>query len=191
MARGFRIAAIVLLSSAGLATAQAENPAVDEELRQLLVEAIEESTSFSDRFSAEVWLLDMSTRLEARVADPAYRMELLRTVHREATRVRLSPELVLAVIQVESNFDRFALSSAGARGLMQVMPFWLREIGHPDANLFHLDTNLRMGCTILRHYLDKEDGNLTRALARYNGSLGSYRYPKLVYRAQDRYWYQQ
>jgi soluble lytic murein transglycosylase-like protein len=93
------------------------------------------------------------------------------------------------VIQVESNFDRFAISEAGARGLMQVMPFWLKELERPDANLFETQTNLRFGCTILRYYLDMEKGNTTRALARYNGSKGSLRYPNLVYAALRERWY--
>jgi len=109
-------------------------------------------------------------------------------VHSEATRANLPPELVLALIQVESRFDRYAISSAGAQGLMQIMPFWLKEIGHPGDNLFRPSTNLRMGCTILRYYMDKEKGNLTRALARYNGSLGSFRYPNLVFQALRTRW---
>ncbi len=151
-------------------TAVAVEP--DPRLRELLREAAHESTSFSDRFDAEVWLKDMSTRLGNRVRDPEERIEILKGVHAHAERTGLAPELVLAVIEVESNFERFAVSYAGAQGLMQVMPFWLDEIGRPDDNLFHIDTNLRMGCTILKYYLDMEDGDLARALARYNGSLG-------------------
>ncbi|MBT8132490.1 MAG: lytic transglycosylase domain-containing protein, partial [Gammaproteobacteria bacterium] len=101
----------------------------------------------------------------------------------------LAPELVLAVNDVESNFDRFAISCAGALGLMQVMPFWLDEIGRPDDNLFHINTNLRMGCTILRYYLDRENGNLVRALARYNGSLGRRIYPDKVLEKLRRKWF--
>ena len=162
---------------------------VDPELRDRLEAAIEESSSFSDRFEAEVWLTDMSTRLAPIIEDVDKRVTLLRKVHAEATRAGLEPELVLAVIHVESYFDRFAVSDVGARGLMQIMPFWLEEIGRPDDNLFDMQTNLRMGCTILRYYLDKEDGDLTRALARYNGSLGSRRYPSLVYTALSEYWF--
>ncbi|MDX1512712.1 MAG: lytic transglycosylase domain-containing protein [Gammaproteobacteria bacterium] len=163
----------------------------DAELRALLIKAISEADSFEDRFDAEVWLTDMSTRLAAVVADPAERVEILRRVHQEATRARLEPELVLAVIQVESNFDRFAISSAGAQGLMQIMPFWLDEIGRPGDNLFHIRTNLRLGCTILRHYLDKENGHLSRALARYNGSTGQTWYPIRVFKALKTRWYAQ
>ena len=110
-------------------------------------------------------------------------------MHQEAKRANLEPELVLAVIDVESNFDRFAISVAGARGLMQVMPFWLDEIGRPDDNLFHVQTNLRMGCTILRYYLDREDGSLTRGLARYNGSVGKVWYPRRVLKKLNSKWY--
>ncbi len=161
---------------------------VHAELRELLRAAIEESDSFVDRFDAEVWLVDMSARLEKRIPDAEKRLRLLRLIHYEATRAKLYPELVLAVIDIESNFEQFAISRAGAMGLMQVMPFWLREIGRPDDNLFNARTNLRMGCTILRYYLDMEKGDLTQALARYNGSKGSYRYSNKVFAALNKRW---
>ena len=122
----------------------------------------------------------MSSRLERQVRDPQERIEILKRVHYEATRVELPPELILAVIDVESNFDRYAISVAGARGLMQIMPFWLDEIGRPDDNLMHIDTNLRFGSTILKYYMDMEKGDLIRALGRYNGSLGRRKYPNKV-----------
>ena len=128
----------------------------DADMRTALQEAINSSDSFQDRFDAEVWLTDMSVRLQARVEDPEERLTILKRVHYEAKRAGLEPELVLALIQVESNFDRFAISSAGARGLMQIMPFWLDEIGRPGDNLFDIDTNLRFGCTILKIYLQRE-----------------------------------
>ncbi len=171
-----------------LQSAAATEELSDPGLRKLLIEAVEQSDSFQDRFDAEVWLLDMSRRLQPMVSDPAQRLELLRRIHYESRRAELMPELVLAVIEVESRFDRFAISRAGAQGLMQVMPFWLKEIGRPNDSLFNARTNLRMGCTILRFYMDKEKGNMTRALARYNGSLGSYKYTNKVYRALDRRW---
>ena len=143
---------------------------IDPELRELVRKAALETESFHDRFDGEVWLTDMSRRLEKRVPDTNFRMQLLKTVHYEAHRAGLIPELVLAVIDVESNFDPFAISSAGARGLMQVMPFWLKEIGRPGDSLFRIQTNLRYGCTILKYYLDKEKGNLYTALKRYNGT---------------------
>lgn len=130
----------------------------DSELRNLLIKAINESNSFKDRYVAEVWLTDMSNRLGKRIKDTRGKLRFLRTLHHEATRANLYPEVVLAVIEVESNFDRFALSVSGARGMMQIMPFWLKEIGRPEDDLFNIQTNLRMGCTILRYYLDKEKG---------------------------------
>ncbi|QKT02749.1 lytic transglycosylase domain-containing protein [Ectothiorhodospiraceae bacterium 2226] len=157
-------------------------------LRAALADALAEPDTFEDRYAAEVWLVDMAHRLRHRIPDEAERIRLLRKVHQEAARVDLPPEVVLAVIQVESNFDRFAISVAGAQGLMQVMPFWLEELGRPDDNLFDLRTNLRMGCTILRHYLDRERGDLTRALARYNGSFGQTWYPERVYQALNTRW---
>ncbi|HEB63610.1 MAG TPA: lytic transglycosylase domain-containing protein [Gammaproteobacteria bacterium] len=161
----------------------------DETLRNALIKAINETDSFQNRFDAEVWLTDYSHRLKKRIKDDKKRIELLKAVHFEAKRANLPPEMVLAVIDVESNFDRWAISSAGARGLMQIMPFWLKEIGRPDDNLFHVNINLRFGCTILRHYLDMEKGNYTRALGRYNGSLGSSKYPNKVFTALHQHWY--
>ena len=179
---------IFLTLSLVCGASQAEEQPVDEELRQLLKSAIEASDSFSDRYEAEVWMVDMSHRLEPKVADTEKRLNLLRQIHYEATRADLYPELVLAVIDVESNFNQFAISRAGAIGLMQVMPFWLDEIGHPQDNLFNIKTNLRMGCTILRYYLDMEKGDLTQALARYNGSKGSYRYTNKVFKVLNERW---
>ena len=164
---------------------------VDPELRALLKQAAAETESFADRFDAEVWLMDMSQRLAKKVPDPSYRVTLLKSVHHEATRAGLKPELVLAVIEVESNFDRFAISTAGARGLMQVMPFWLKEIGRPGDSLFNVQTNLRYGCTILKYYLDKERGNLRAALARYNGSQGRGWYPARVNLTYQKRWFPQ
>jgi soluble lytic murein transglycosylase-like protein len=184
-----RTTALLLLGTLSLASLPAaDNGHVDPELRRLLQQAINDNDSFKDRFDAEVWLVDMSKRLEKKIPDPQHRLKLLKQIHYEATRAELWPELVLAVIEVESNFDRFAISSAGAMGLMQVMPFWLDEIGKPGDNLFDTRTNLRMGCTILKYYLDKENGNLTPALARYNGSYGSHRYTTKVYSALDNRW---
>lgn len=177
----------LLALPAGTLAATVEPP--DEELRRLLLEAASASDSFSDRFDAEVWLTDMSSRLERQVRDPEERIRILTRVHYEARRAGLEPELVLAVIDVESNFDRYAISVAGALGLMQVMPFWLNEIGRPGDNLLHIDTNLRYGCTILKYYLDKENGDLRRALGRYNGSLGKRKYPNKVIDRLTRKWY--
>lgn len=161
----------------------------DAELREALIKAASDADSFADRFEAEVWLMDMSQRLQKRVTDTDTRLDLLKHIHREAKRVELPPEMVLAVIEVESNFNQWAISVVGARGLMQVMPFWLKEIGREEDNLFSVSTNLRFGCTILRHYLDREKGNWTRALARYNGSLGKFKYPNKVFTRLRRNWY--
>ena len=126
------------------------------------------------------WIATMEKRLEARIPDRKQRLELLRTVHYEAIRAKLDPQLVLGVIEVESAFRKYAVSRAGARGYMQVMPFWVKQIGQPKHNLFHMRTNLAYGCAILRHYVDMEDGDYFRALGRYNGSLGQPQYPRAV-----------
>ena len=184
----------LLLGSSGLCclpvgAATQERP--DANMRATLIEAVNASDSFADRFDAEVWLVDMSSRLQSRVKDPQERLKILRQVHYEATRARLAPELVLALINVESNFDHFAISSVGAQGLMQIMPFWLDEIGRPDDNLFDINTNLRFGCTILNIYLKREKGDMRKALARYNGSVGKNWYPQRVYKALNTKWYRQ
>jgi hypothetical protein len=134
------------------------------------------------------WLTEMSRRLEKRIPDRQARLEFLKTVYYEAQRAGLDPQLVLSLIQVVSGFEKYAVSSAGARGYMQVMPFWVKLIGNGDENLFHLRTNLRFGCTILRYYLDIEKGDLYRALGRYNGSLGAPEYPNMVRDAWERQW---
>ncbi len=162
----------------------------DPELREALRAAANTADSFDDRFAAEVWLADMSRRLQRQVKDPDERMRILTRVHYEASIAGLEPELVLAVIEVESNFDTYAVSVAGALGLMQIMPFWRDEIGRPDDNLNHLETNLRYGCTILKFYLDKENGDLRRALGRYNGSLGQRKYPNKVIDKLSGKWFQ-
>jgi soluble lytic murein transglycosylase-like protein len=143
---------------------------------------------FASDVEGQTWLMEMSERLKKRLPDQAYREDFLRSVHYEATRAGLDPQMVLGLIQVESGFKKYAVSSVGARGYMQVMPFWVKSIGAPDHNLFHLKLNLRYGCTILRHYLDIERGDLYRALGRYNGSLGKPQYPNLVLGAWRKNW---
>lgn len=160
----------------------------DPELVRKLSEALAQN-SFKDPYAAHVWLSMMSSRMERYNSDPIERIAILSAVHREAHQVDIKPEMILSVMHVESRFQRFAISSAGAQGLMQIMPFWKDEIGQPSANLFDIDTNIRFGCTILKHYLDRESGNWTRGLARYNGSLGQTWYPERVMRAWDRHWY--
>lgn len=159
------------------------------ELRAFLKSTINEAESFDDRFDAEVWLVDMSGRLSTFIDNPRHRLELLRAVHREATRADLKPDLVLALIEVESRFDHYAISRVGAQGLMQVMPFWKNEIGRPEDNLTDIDTNLSYGCRILQFYLQKEKGNWMQALARYNGSYGQYWYPERVMNAWRKRWF--
>jgi len=168
----------------------ADGQAVDPSLRQLLTDAINSSDSFDDRFHAEVWLVDMSNRLQHFVKDEKTRLAMLKQIHLEAARSELQPELVLALIEVESHFDTYAISKSGAQGMMQIMPFWLDEIGRPDDNLIDMKTNLRMGCTILKYYMDMEKNDLHKALARYNGSAGSKIYSNKVLTALHDHWYQ-
>jgi len=144
--------------------------------------------AFATRQEADAWLSEMSQRLSRRIPDKVTRENLLNAVHYEATRAGLDPHMVLGLIEVESGFRKYAVSNSGARGYMQVMPFWTRAIGTSEHDLFHLRTNLRYGCTILRHYLDMENGNLYRALGRYNGSLGKPDYPNLVNAAWHKHW---
>ena len=185
--RQFLLVGLLLAALAPVASCAQQAP--DPELREILRKAANDADSFEDRFDAEVWLTDMSRRLAPTVADPEERIELLTRVHYEAARAELPPELVLAVIDVESNFDPYAISVAGALGLMQVMPFWRNEIGRPNDNLIHVDTNLRYGCTILKFYLDKEHGDLRRALGRYNGSIGRRDYSNKVIDKLSRKWF--
>ncbi len=139
-------------------------------------------SAFTSQAQETQWVQDMSKRfgIAKRIPDANMRGDFLKMVHYEATRAGLDPRLVLGLIKVESGFKKYAVSRAGARGFMQVMPFWVGLIGTPTDNLFHPNINLRYGCTILRHYLDVEKGNLYRALGRYNGSLGKPEYPNLV-----------
>ena len=134
------------------------------------------------------WVRAMSRRVSKSFPDEDAARQFLMVVRYESMRAGLDPHLVLAVIDVESKFRKYAVSRSGARGLMQVMPFWVKEIGEPGQNLFHERTNLRYGCTILRHYLDRERGNIANALGRYNGSLGQAEYPNLVFRALRDRW---
>ena len=183
------IAGILLAACLATGPAMAQG-SPDPELRETLRAAAGDSESFTDRFHAEVWLTDMSRRLARQVKDPEERINILKLVHLEAMRADLPPELILAVIETESNFDHYAISVAGAIGLMQIMPFWLDEIGRPNDNLLHIETNLRYGCTILKFYLEKENGDLRRALGRYNGSLGRRKYPNKVIDKLSKKWFQ-
>jgi soluble lytic murein transglycosylase-like protein len=136
------------------------------------------------------WLGELSTRLKKRKADHVTRVEFLETAWYESKRAGLEPSLVLGLVQVESAFRKYAVSPVGARGYMQVMPFWARLIGDGDpSRLFHMQTNLRFGCVILRHYLDRDRGDLYMALGRYNGSRGRPEYPNAVFAARKNWEY--
>jgi len=183
-----RLAALVLalfsqLAIAGNQLYEPLSASVQSQMQSTVSDQATPFLAFDTVEDARVWLDAMSKKLERRIPDKRTRDELLVTVHYEATRAGLDPQLVLGLIQVESNFQKYALSRAGARGLMQVMPFWAKQLGQPGQNLFHLRTNLRYGCVILKHYLDIEKGDLFRALGRYNGSLGYAEYPNTVVRA--------
>ena len=184
-------AAGMLPVSSAFAGAQREE-ALSASVRAVLQHSVSDQAApklaFGTQYEADVWLKEMSRRLQRRIPDAESRLDFLSTVHYEAKRAGLEPELVLGLIEVESGFKKYAVSSAGARGYMQVMPFWVKEIGTTEHNLFHLRINLRYGCTILRHYLDMERGDLYRALGRYNGSLGRPEYPNLVRAAWHSNW---
>ncbi|WP_422451025.1 MULTISPECIES: lytic transglycosylase domain-containing protein [unclassified Endozoicomonas] len=184
--RALGIVAVLVMALVMPAASQAEWH--DPILQEVLSRSLDQPSSFDDQFDAEVWLVDMSARLARFIKDPDLRLEVLRMIHFEASKVDLQPELVLALIQTESAFDQYAVSSAGALGLMQIMPFWKNVIGRDKDNLITIQTNLRYGCTILSYYLKKENGNLTRALARYNGSLGKTWYPERVLTNWERHW---
>ncbi|MBX3619342.1 MAG: transglycosylase SLT domain-containing protein [Rhizobacter sp.] len=182
---------LVLAGRPAHAGAQVEEPLADA-VRSALSAAIANSAppkpAFDDmqaRLAYLKWLGEMSNRLKKRKAEHVARVEFLETVWYESARAGLDPALVLGVVQVESGFRKYAISRAGARGYMQVMPFWARLIGDGDAGrLFHMQTNLRFGCVILRHYLNLERGDLYMALGRYNGSRGRPEYPRLVFGAR-------
>jgi len=179
------IASILLLSFTTLSQANDQRYALltastQTVMQQEISDAAISKQDYHDMAENNSWLVAMSQRLEQFIPGHTEQEDFLRTVHYEATRAGLDPQLVLSVIQVESNFNKYAVSSAGARGYMQIMPFWVDIIGSQNHNLFHLRVNLRYGCMILRHYLNKENGNYFRALGRYNGSLGKSTYPQLV-----------
>ena len=183
----------LMLLSPGIAFAGAQvyEPLADSvrvRLSEMVSDKAPATMHFRSASDGQRWLAEMDRRLEKRIPDRQQRQELLRTVQYEATRARLDPQLVLGVIEVESGFRKYAVSSAGARGYMQVMPFWVKLIGQPSHNLFHLRTNVAYGCAILRHYLDLERGDYWRALGRYNGSLGKKGYPELVLAAWRGRW---
>jgi len=183
--------AAALLPAAAWAGAQVYEPlaaSVQAALQSAIADRASPEPQFPSLGEKVDWLTEMSGRLARRMPDRDGRLEFLKTVYYEAKRAGLDPQMVLGLIQVESGFRKHSVSSAGARGYMQVMPFWVRLIGSKDSNLFHMRTNLRFGCTILRHYLDIENGDLYRALGRYNGSLGKPEYPNMVRGAWEKQW---
>jgi soluble lytic murein transglycosylase-like protein len=182
---------VALLAGNAIAGEQKYEPLADAVRQRLNTQVTARAPArmhFRSEDDANRWLTAMEHRLEKRIPDRQQRLELLRTLQYEATRARLDPQLVLGIIEVESGFRKYAVSLAGARGYMQVMPFWIKLIGEPKHNLFHLRTNLAYGCAILRLYVDQENGDYFRALARYNGSLGSAKYPRLVLAAWKGRW---
>lgn len=188
--------ALLFIAAGGAFASSARAGAQEEEVlsasvRGVLQHAVSDRAplklAFASEREANLWLNEMSRLIERRMPDPELRMDFLKTVHYEATRAGLDPELVLGLIEVESGFHKYAVSDVGARGYMQVMPFWVKDIGVSGQDLFHLSTNLRYGCTILRYYLDIENGDLYRALGRYNGSLGRPEYPNMVRAAWRKY----
>lgn len=175
-------ALLLAISSAGQAAE------TDSALLHKLKLATNEVSGFDNQYDAQVWLVAKDRPLARIIKDPAQRLAMLKLIHSEARRADLQPEIVLALIEVESAFDSYAVSVAGAQGMMQVMPFWKKELGRPEDNLINPQTNLRYGCTILKHYLDREQGRLADALARYNGSYGQYWYAERVLDTWDLHW---
>jgi soluble lytic murein transglycosylase-like protein len=189
--RGLVASCLLTVSFQALAGNQLYEPLADS-VRQRLSHMVSDRAParlhFASAQEAQRWVDEMDKRLAPRMPDRQQRLQLLRAVHYEALRARLDPQLVLGLIEVESGFRKYAVSRAGARGYMQVMPFWVKLIGQPGHNLFHLRTNLAYGCAILRHYLDMERGDYFRALGRYNGTLGKPEYPNLVLAAWKGRW---
>ena len=189
--RTLRFALLLFVPLAATAGEQKYEPLADSVRARLTTQVAARAPAqlhFRSEDDARRWLDAMDKRLEKRIPDRKQRLEVLRTVQYEATRARLDPQLVLGIIEVESGFRKYAVSTAGARGYMQVMPFWMKLIGSPRDNLFQLRVNIAYGCVILRHYVDMENGDYFRALMRYNGSLGSAKYPRLVLAAWKGRW---
>lgn len=189
-----KLLATLMCTFVGLhAGAAATSPATPAELPDpaliaLLARTLADDVDQGDHFDAQVWLISTDPKIKRYVPDSAERLEILQNVYREASKQKIDADIVLALIQVESAFDRYAVSSVGAQGLMQVMPFWRLEIGRPQDNLTHVQTNVRYGTAILAHYLGVSRGDLVDALARYNGSRGKLNYPERVVYAFRRTW---
>jgi soluble lytic murein transglycosylase-like protein len=180
-----RSAALLLALAAGLAAYRPAHadPQMDPGLKDVVARAITQAQCFADRFDSAVWYKLMEPRLRREVSDERERVSILQDVYCETHRAgekRLPPGLVMALIEVESRFDRWAVSAAGAVGLMQVMPFWPEQLGMHRYQLTRVEPNVQMGCAILRYYLKQEHNNFARALARYNGSTGRRSYSDAV-----------
>lgn len=177
------------ISSTFVYSAEQKYEVMKNETKLMLKQAVSDSqptvSSFVNNKEKQNWLLKYDNLVGKYIKDAKYREELLLSIHYEATRAGLDPNLIMALIYVESRFNKYSLSNAGARGLMQVMPFWVDIIGEKSHNVFYIRTNLRYGCTILKHYLEKENGNMQRALQRYNGSLGVKTYSDKVYMTME------
>lgn len=182
-----RLLAFFLLSS--FAVQAFADRQQDPRLGKLLGAALLADACFEDRFAEQVWRAAMEPKLVKLVKDEQERAAILHHVHCEARRLELPPGLVMAVIDVESRFNRWAVSSAGAVGLMQIMPFWPTQLGMTNHELVRIPQNVRMGCTILKFYLDREKGDYTKALARYNGSVGRRNYSDLVLTRLASHWH--
>jgi soluble lytic murein transglycosylase-like protein len=175
--------ALLMLLGAALTVPAAADQQKDPELKAVVTRAIAQAECFTDQYDSAVWYTLMEPRLRPKVPDKTERLDILKQVYCETHRrgeARLPPGLVMAVIDVESRFDRWAVSPAGAVGLMQVMPFWPEQLGMRRYELVHIAPNIHMGCAILRYYLGYEHNDVRRALARYNGSVGRRNYPDLV-----------
>ena len=176
-------ALLLMLLGAALSAPASADQQRDPELKAVVARAIAQAECFTDQYDSAVWYKLMEPRLRAKVPDQTERLDILKQVYCETHRrgeARLPPGLVMAVIDVESRFDRWAVSPAGAVGLMQVMPFWPEQLGMRRYELVHIAPNIHMGCAILRYYLGYEHNDVRRALARYNGSVGRRNYPDLV-----------
>jgi soluble lytic murein transglycosylase-like protein len=188
----FKMLVVICLFYSNLSFASQEreqlSPDIALTMHSSIVNPITPHLVFKDNVTANAWLNDMSSRIKNWVPDEFIRKKILTVIQYESSRAGLDTQLVLSLITVESRFNKYAISSTGARGVMQVMPFWVAQIGDANQDLFDFETNIRYGCTILRYYLIKEHGNMRRALARYNGSLGRDDYPNLIYAAYNKYW---
>lgn len=167
------------------------SPEVQAGLHSSIINPVRPRLMFKNQQESDKWLNDMSNRLKRWISDDFLRERYLTIIQYEATRAGLDPQIVLSLVTVEGAFNKYAIGTSGERGMMQIMPFWRKQVGNSTHDLFDVQTNIRYGCTILRYYLQKENGDLTRALARYNGALKvpNYAgYPQRIFKAYNKYW---